>query len=78
MVVNTVLNQRLDAEYKRIKPYLNETTCCTELHKMCDGCESFVGLSEHNYENCKDRNCFRFYLAYSDLQCCIGYDLFGG
>ena len=37
MVVNTVLNQRLDDEYKRIKPYLNETTCCTELHKMCEG-----------------------------------------
>ena len=78
MNVEQTLNRRLDDEYNRIKPYLNNTKCCADLHKMCENCDGFMGVAQHNYEDCKNKNCFRFYLAYSILESDIGYELFGG
>ena len=76
MSIEKILNRRLQDEYKRLKLYLNDKKCCQELHKMCNRCEEFLGTRVHNYEDCKDKECFKFYLAYAYLRCCIGYELF--
>lgn len=75
MIVEKVLNERLREEYTRLKPYLNNEKCCQKLHKMCNRCENFLGVKTHNYEECRDEECFKFYLAYSRLRCNISYNL---
>lgn len=74
--MDKVLDRRLDEEYNLLKPYINDRKCCGELHKMCNKCEQFLGADEHNYEDCKDMECFKFYLAYSSLHRFIGYEMF--
>lgn len=76
MEIEKVLNERLQDEHKVLKPYLNDKESCPELHKMCNRCEEFLGIVTHNYEDCKDKECFKFYLAYAYLRCCIGYEFF--
>lgn len=38
-----------------------------ELREMCKSCEVYCG-KEHNYEECENKACFRFWLAYEYLQ----------
>lgn len=76
MSIISELEQRLDEKYKSIKPYLNNKKCCGKLHNMCQDCEQYMGLEQHDYEHCKDKSCFRFYLAYAYLETTIGYELF--
>ena len=37
-----------------------------DIKEMCNKCECYCG-KEHNYEECRNNNCFRFYLAYKYL-----------
>ena len=34
---------------------------------MCSKCEKYCG-KEHNYEECKDEICFKFFLAFEYLE----------
>ena len=38
-----------------------------ELIEMCKNCEGYCG-EEHDYTECKDKKCFKFFLAYYYLQ----------
>lgn len=58
-------NRQLKESYNHIKPYLK--TCCPELEKMCSKCEKYCG-KEHDYEECKDEMCFKFFLAFEYLE----------
>lgn len=57
--------RQLEESYNHIKPYLK--ICCPELEKMCSKCEKYCGI-EHNYEECKDEICFKFFLAFEYLE----------
>lgn len=52
--------------YNNVKPYLNNEKNCSELHKMCENCGRWCG-KDHDYSECENMNCFRFYLAYNYL-----------
>ena len=57
--------RQLEELYNDIKPCLK--ICCPELEKMCSKCEKYCG-KEHNYEECKDEICFKFFLAFEYLE----------
>ena len=59
--------QKINECYEHILPYLKDENCSKELRKMCDKCESYCG-AEHDYVECKDNQCFKFYLAYEYLE----------
>lgn len=64
---------QLKETYKHIKPYLSDTDDnATELRKMCKNCECYCG-KEHDYKECVDNPCFRFYLAYEYLEWINGF-----
>lgn len=63
--MNKETNRQLEESYNHIKPYIK--TCCPELEKMCDKCENYCG-KEHDYEECKDEICFKFFLAFKYLE----------
>ena len=68
--------RRLEERYKSLKSYLNDEDSCKELHDMCKQCECYCG-NEHEYSECRDKNCFRFYLGYSYLDLATGYEVMG-
>ena len=76
MNIKSELENRLNAQYESLKFYLNNKDCCKSLHNMCQNCEQYMGLEQHNYEDCKDKHCFKHYLAYSLLKNYISYELF--
>lgn len=49
----------------------DETFC--ELCKMCHYCEMWYG-EEHDYEECKDMPCFKFWLAYVYTEWCASWE----
>ena len=57
--------RQIEESYNHIKPYLK--ICCPELEKMCSKCEKYCG-KEHDYEECKDEICFKFFLAFEYLE----------
>lgn len=52
---------------KRMKPYMKDEECTHELREMCKSCETYCG-EEHNYDECKNKPCFRFWLGYEYLK----------
>lgn len=60
------IEKQIEEAYIHIKPYLRDQQ---ELEEMCKQCERFCG-KKHDYEECKDRVCFKFYLAYVYLDWC--------
>lgn len=63
MMKNKTIHQ-LEESYSNEKPYLNENE---ELKKLCENCEGYCGKN-HNYEDCKDKQCFKMFLAFSYLE----------
>lgn len=61
---NKETERQLEECYHHIKPYINEQK---ELYDMCKNCESYCG-KEHDYEDCRNKNCFKFWLAYEYLE----------
>lgn len=58
------VERKLDECYNHIKYYLDEKE---ELHEMCKSCEFYCG-KEHNYEECRNKQCFLNWLAYAYLE----------
>jgi len=64
--------RNIEESYENIKLYLNDPSCTAELIEMCDSCEAYCG-SNHDYSECKDRMCFKMYLAFNYLDLINGY-----
>lgn len=62
--MNKKTDFQLNESYKHIKPYLN---VIPELKEMCGQCERYCG-KEHNYEECRNMMCFKFFLAFAYLE----------
>lgn len=65
--------RQLEEVYQSRKLYLNSKDCCEELHKMCEKCENFCGISNHDYSECKNMVCFRNWLGLEYLDWVNGY-----
>lgn len=69
-------SQQLEESYQHIKPYLHDTylrdKCCEELKEMCSQYECYCG-NEHDYEECRKKPCFNFYLAFKYLEWANSY-----
>lgn len=59
--------RQIDETYHHIKPYLTDLDSTKDLRKMCEICEAYYG-EEHDYEECKNRQCFKLWLAYEYLE----------
>ena len=59
--------KNMEEAYKHIKPYLDNEKCTEELREMCQCCEAYCG-GTHDYDECKDKMCFKFYLAFVYLE----------
>jgi hypothetical protein len=58
--------------YDHIRPYLRKLESTKELREMCNCCEGYCG-EQHNYEECRDKMCFKFYLAFKYLDWCNSF-----
>lgn len=58
--------RNLEEAYNHIKPYLSDKDCTKELREMCKNCEAYYG-DEHDYTECRNRMCFKFFLAFEYL-----------
>ena len=66
--MNKQTERQIEESYRHIKPYLSDTDeCGKELRKMCEVCEAYYG-AEHDWEECRNKPCFKFYLAYEYLE----------
>lgn len=61
------IDKQIEESRKHIKPYMQNEESTKELREMCKSCEVYCG-KEHNYEECENKACFRFWLAYEYLQ----------
>ena len=64
------MESQLEEAHKHIEPYLKDQT---ELSEMCKFCERYCGKN-HDYSECTDMMCFKFYLAYVYLDWCNNSD----
>ena len=64
MTAQEKVEEKLKESFKNICSRLVENT---ELQKMCQTCEAYCG-TKHDYSECKEKSCFRFFLAYNYLQ----------
>ena len=70
VMIKETVNRHINESYQNIKNYLNEKYIeknAPELLEMCKYCESWCGKS-HDYLECRDRICFKFFLAYHYLE----------
>lgn len=58
--------------YYNVKPHLDNERTTEELREMCQNCEAYCG-SEHEYGECEDKMCFKFWLAFKYLEWINGY-----
>lgn len=65
--------RNIEEEYENIKPYLKNDDCTKELREMCSHCERYCG-KEHDFTECEDMMCFKFFLAYKYLNLINSYD----
>ena len=53
------VEKKLKEAYEHIKPYMKDDA---SLSNLCHYCERYMG-SQHDYEECRYRECFRCWLA---------------
>lgn len=64
------VDKKLDEAYMHIKPYIQNQTTLTEL---CQSCECWMG-KEHDYSECREKPCFRCWLALIYLEWETSYE----
>lgn len=64
---------QIEESYNHIYSYLHDGSVTKELRKMCETCEIYNG-KDHDYEECRDNQCFRFWLAYEYLEWANSYE----
>ena len=74
MSLHKATEGKLDEAYRAFKYYFNEPDDCEELHLMCENCEKFNGINEHDYSECKDLICFRNWLGLAYLNWITEYE----
>ena len=68
-----VLERRMEEAYQHIKPYFKVERFTKELRKMCQKCDAYCGM-EHDYSECRDEQCFKFFLCYEYMSWSIPYE----
>lgn len=58
------MERRLEDSYEHINQHLDDKK---ELKDMCSRCERYRG-KRHNYDECLDMPCFKFFLGYLYLK----------
>ena len=66
------IDEQIEECRKHMEPYMQDQEITEELRQMCMNCESYCG-KKHNYEECADRMCFRFWLGYEYLKWCNAF-----
>lgn len=67
--MNKKTEDNIQESYNQCKPYLKYLSTLkdlSELKSMCEICEAWYG-EEHDYEDCLQKPCFRFFLCYNYL-----------
>ena len=64
------IDRQIEETWEHIKPYIKDQK---ELYEMCKHCERYCG-KQHDYEECLNMQCFKFYLAYAYLDWCNNSD----
>ena len=67
------IEKKLEECYQHIKPYLGNEEDTPLLNEMCKMCEFWNG-EEHDYEECRNKACFKLFLGYQYLCWEDGYD----
>lgn len=67
------IDDQIEECRKHMIPYMQNEESIKELREMCKCCETYCG-KEHDYEECKDKQCFRFWLAYKYLNWCNAFN----
>lgn len=60
------VNKKLQESWEHINPYMSDESVNGELKEMCKICECWYG-AKHDYNECRNKPCFRFWLAYQYL-----------
>ncbi len=60
------LERKLEEVYQHMKPYMDKENA-SELFAMCKYCEIWAG-DAHDYEDCRNKPCFKNWLGYAYLQ----------
>lgn len=66
------IENQLEECREHMKPYMKNEECTKELSGMCAVCEQYCG-AEHDYTECYEKPCFRFWLAYEYLKWCNSF-----
>ena len=61
-------DEQIEECRKHKSPYMKDKESTKELREMCENCDSYCGY-EHDYGECENKPCFRFWLSYKYLQC---------
>ena len=60
------IDKQIEECRNHMKPYMKNEESTNELREMCKCCEVDCG-KEHDYDECRNKPCFRFWLAYEYL-----------
>lgn len=70
---NPETTRQIKESWANLKDYINDKAYKRkDLYSMCSRCSDFTGKS-HCYNDCLDKPCFRFYLAYEYLEWANSY-----
>lgn len=69
---NRVMKKLLEVE-EQLEPYMEDMEQTEELREMCKNCNSYCG-EKHDYNKCKGKQCYKFWLAYEYLCWEDGYE----
>ena len=58
------VEEKIEEYYNRMSDYIPKDE---ELKEMCQNCECWCG-ENHDYSECRNKPCFRFFLGYGYLQ----------
>lgn len=64
------VEDKLQEYYKKFEGSIPEDK---ELQEMCKNCENWCG-EKHDYSECRNKPCFRFFLAYGYLNWETGWE----
>jgi len=70
MFTQEKVDRKLQEAYDHIKPYMKEQKSLSELCKQCEG---WMG-GYHDYEECRDKMCFKCWLAMVYLEWETSYE----
>lgn len=67
--MNLETENNLQEAYRHIKPYIKVKK---ELKELCGNCEEYCG-EQHDYEECRQKICFKCWLALVYLDWCNAF-----